>query len=372
MHIFHVMASGARGGGADHLLALLPALRAEGARVTAWVGDDGPLAGQLQALGVACSAHPLMGSRADVLLGRQLIGAARAAGAEIVHAHGTRAALLAAFGRTLPGPALPVVYSAHGLAHRVGRHPLVRGLRLGAEWLACLNACAVVSVAAGDLALLQRLPGVNLRPGFHVPNVVRYVPNQLPSHEAAPKHRMRRALRLPVAVPLVGTVSRLVPQKNVLALADAVMRLPGVHLVVVGDGPQRDALAHHPLAAAGRLHALGARDDVPQILRALDVFALSSRWEGEPIALLEAIAAGLPWVATRTHGAAEIFAATGTGTLVPQQDGPALAQALSTLLAHPAQGHARAAAGHAVLRERTPARLAQRLMAIYRVVMPCS
>jgi glycosyltransferase involved in cell wall biosynthesis len=368
MHIFMAMASGARGGGANHLLALLPALARQGIDISAWVGDDGPLAEQLTKRGIRAQARPLMARRGDVLWGRRLVAAAVASGADLLHLHGTRAGVLGTLGAAVSRRPPPRIYSAHGLAHRAGGHALGRGLRLGGECLACLGAAAVLSVSSADLNVLQGLPGMGGRLSLHVPNVVCCAP---PANGDGAAHRRRARARfgLPADGALVGTVSRLVPQKNVAALADAVLHLADSHLAVVGEGPQRGLLEAHPLARRGRLHLLGAQDDVPAFLPALDVFALSSRWEGEPIALLEAMAFGLPWVATRTLGAEEIHRASGSGIIVNQRQPKAFAQALQYFLSHPEAARQQGQAGQRAMARRTPSALAQTMAQIYAQVL---
>lgn len=373
MHVFVAMASGARGGGANHLLALLPALAKLGVRSTAWVGDDGPLCEQLRACGIDAHAKAMMGRRGDARLAFALMAAAKASGAALVHSHGTRAGVLCALGAALSRRPLPRVYSAHGLAHRAGRHPLSRGLRLGGEWLACARARALVSVSRADLEVLRALPGCGEMPAVHVPNGVIGSSSLAAARSDKDAKKAKRLARsrfnLPEHVPLVGTVSRLVAQKNVFALAEGVAQLRHTHLAVVGEGPDRAALCRHPLALAGRLHLLGPRDDVPAFLPALDVFALTSRWEGEPIALLEAMAHGLPWVATRTLGTEEIRGAAQVGTLVAQGDTAALACALQRLLADADRARREGEAGRHAVAARTPAQLARHMVAVYRDVL---
>jgi glycosyltransferase involved in cell wall biosynthesis len=108
---------------------------------------------------------------------------------------------------------------------------------------------------------------------------------------------------------------------------------PGARLLFVGDGPLAPALqaiaAQHP---AGRyVSFLGVRHDVPHVLTAFDVFALSSRTEGLPLALLEAMAAGLPIVATAVGGVPDVVRDGFSARLVPSADEAALRAALEQL-----------------------------------------
>jgi glycosyltransferase involved in cell wall biosynthesis len=127
---------------------------------------------------------------------------------------------------------------------------------------------------------------------------------------ARPSARSRDVVRAelslsPEAV-VVGCIARLAPQKRVDRLVGALALLPDyVHAVVAGEGPERDALAAlaASLGVAHRLHLLGYRDDVGDLLGAFDVFAITSDFEGLANAMLEAMVAGLPVVSTPVDGA---------------------------------------------------------------------
>ncbi len=124
---------------------------------------------------------------------------------------------------------------------------------------------------------------------------------------------------------LVVSVARLMPQKNPELLARALPE--GFRLLLAGDGPLRDALTGHE-----GVHLLGVRTDLPELLSAADVFALASNWEGHPIAAMEALAAGLPTVATAVGGVPEIIG--DAGVLVPPNDAKALHDGIVAAYAH--------------------------------------
>lgn len=377
--VLHVMASAARGGGAAHLLDVLPALRAAGWRCEAAVGRDGPLGAELAALGVPVRHVDLMGFRLAPLRALRLARLTAALAPDVVHLHGTRAAFLhAAGGAARPaatsrrGPGRPsIVYTAHGLAYRKEAGRVERRLSRLAERVACRGADAVVSVSRVDLADLVRRGFVDAERGFHVANAVRVTAAGEGSRAAA-----RRRLGLPAEGLVVGTVSRLVPQKAVGDLVEAVARIApdfgpdgSLTLAVVGDGPLRAALDRRARAGAGgaRVVLLGARDDVRRILPAFDVFALSSRWEGEPIALLEAMSAGLACVATATEGAREITGGDAScARLAPVGDVAGLGAAIAGLLRDPAARTAMGAAARDRMGKRTPEAQAARLAGVYR------
>lgn len=136
---------------------------------------------------------------------------------------------------------------------------------------------------------------------------------------------------------IVGTVGRLQTVKDQLNLVRAVAIARGqgeagarLRLVIAGDGPQR-AEVEAEIAATGIgdiTWLAGARSDVPEVMRALDIFALPSQAEGISNTILEAMASGLPVVATEVGGNAELVVEGETGALVPAQDPHAMAQAL--------------------------------------------
>jgi len=131
---------------------------------------------------------------------------------------------------------------------------------------------------------------------------------------------------------LIVSVARLDPQKNPLLLIDALPPDPRCHLVMAGDGELRDAVRHR---AGPRVHVLGVRADIPDLLAAADVFALASDYEGLPVSIIEAMGAGLPVVATAVGGVPELVEHNTTGILVQPRDRAALSTALTKLLEQP-------------------------------------
>jgi glycosyltransferase involved in cell wall biosynthesis len=174
-----------------------------------------------------------------------------------------------------------------------------------------------------------------------------YTGRDLTAYADADPAPVREAFAVPADAPLVGTVGRLVERKGGYDLLAAWPRVraahPDAHLLLVGDGVERDGLVARArdLGVADSVHVAGTRDDVPAVLAALDCFAFPSHYEGLPGALLEAMAAGLPIVATDVEGSNELVTDGETGLLVPARDPRALADALVATLADPAAAAAR-------------------------------
>jgi glycosyltransferase involved in cell wall biosynthesis len=134
--------------------------------------------------------------------------------------------------------------------------------------------------------------------------------------------------------PLVLTPARLDAQKGHPTLLEAIAELPEALFLFAGEGPERGALEAQAaeLGVAGRVRFLGRREDVPRLLAACDVFALPSLYEGSSLAVLEAMAAGIPIVSSAIGGTEELIEDGRSGLLVPPGDAPALAAALRRVL----------------------------------------
>jgi glycosyltransferase involved in cell wall biosynthesis len=158
----------------------------------------------------------------------------------------------------------------------------------------------------------------------------------------AERDAVRRAWNVAPDDVVVGTVALLKEQKGIRFLVDAarmvIARNPSVRFVHMGDGPlQRDISRRIAVAGLGeRFQLLDRVPDPVQWLSGLDVFALPSLWEGLPIALLEAMTAGLPSVGTAVSGIEEVVEDGRTGRLVPAADPAALAEAILALASDPA------------------------------------
>lgn len=148
---------------------------------------------------------------------------------------------------------------------------------------------------------------------------------------------LRAEVGVPAAAPLAGIIARLTEQKAHKHLFEAMAHTPGLeslHLLVVGDGALRGDLRARAayLAVDDRVHFLGARRDLGNLLAAIDLFVLPSLWEGLPLSMVLAMGAGLPIVATRVAGVPEVVHDGVTGLLVPPADPRALGAALLRLV----------------------------------------
>ena len=188
-----------------------------------------------------------------------------------------------------------------------------------------------------------------------------------------PRGEVLASLGIPLPARVIGSLGSLVPQKAHLDLVEAFARLarqdPGLHLLIVGDGPLRSRLEasarRHGLE--DRVHLPGFRSDLGRLVPHMDVMAFPSLFEGMPNAVLDALAAGVPVVATPAGGTGEVIGDQVGGVLVPFHSPRRLAEAVAGLLADPDRGRRLAAAGRArVLERHVPAVMAARTEEAYR------
>jgi len=168
---------------------------------------------------------------------------------------------------------------------------------------------------------------------------------------------LRASAGVPADAPLAGIIARLTEQKAHRYLFDAMASTAGLaplHLLVVGDGDLRDDLRARVerLGLSARVHFLGARRDLGNLLAAIDLFVMPSLWEGLPLSMVLAMGAGLPVVATRVAGIPEVVQDGVTGVLVPPADVTGLGSAMAKLVSDPALRQTLGAAAAAFVRPR--------------------
>jgi glycosyltransferase involved in cell wall biosynthesis len=311
------------GGAQTYVASLLPALAGE-YDVTVAAHGDGFLADAARRAGVRYLPLRHMRRRIDPLqdlLGLvELVRLFRRERPAIVHANSSKAGIL---GRIAAVAArVPVrLFTVHGWAFKADTGPAARAY-LWADRLMSPLTTTTICVAESE-----RRAGLQARTCRADRTVVIH-------NGVAVGPHARTATPPPVTLLSVG---RLRAPKDFLTLVRAVARLePGsVRLRIAGDGPDREALVAElaRLGLDGAVELLGTRADVAELLGAADVFVLSSDSEGMPMSVLEAMAAGLPVVATAVGGVPELVREAETGVLVPPRDTEALAAALGALVA---------------------------------------
>ena len=189
--------------------------------------------------------------------------------------------------------------------------------------------------------------------------------------DALVRQEVRSELGLPADARVLGAVNRLSPQKDPLSLVAAcalvLRQRPDARLLLVGDGPLRGGVEDLVTSSgvAGQVVLVGLRDDVPRLLSAMDVFVSASRWEGLPRTVLQAVATGLPVIATSADGVVDVVQDGRTGVLVPVGSVEALAAGAARLLDRPQEGARLARPAAARLPEFDASTMVRQLEALY-------
>jgi glycosyltransferase involved in cell wall biosynthesis len=225
-------------------------------------------------------------------------------------------------------------------------------------------ATRFVAVSESNRSRMIELEGIPAEKVLVLPTA--YIP-----HRETDPTDIRAELGLTPDAHIIGVAASLRVEKALEVMISAtgqlVQTFPDVHLVIAGDGPQREALEAQTASAGltGHVHFLGERRDVTSILNTVNVGALSSDWEGMPLFVLECMATGTPVVATNVGGLPEMVENDRTGLLVPPRDPAALAQAIGALLADPERGRRLAQAAHERMDDFTIDTVAHRFADLY-------
>jgi glycosyltransferase involved in cell wall biosynthesis len=341
LSIAHLIESDGPGGAETVVVHIATALQEARARNVVFLpaNGEGWLARQLDGSGVAIE-HFHVDRPVSPTCARSLHQAFRRHRIAIAHSHEFSMAVYGGWAAWRHG--IPHVITMHGARYYAGR--LRRRLALAAAVALSARTIAVSRSLAEDLGNDLRLARERI---LTIPNGVRHVQPE--------RVTLRDELRLGPCERLLVSVGNLYPVKGHLKLVDALALLadahPTLHLAIVGRGELHDALVsrareHH---LGSRVHLLGFRSDVAAILAAADMFVLPSLSEGLPLALLEAMFAGCPIVATDVGEVRVALAQGSAGVVVEPGNSRVLAEAIDGLLRDPDEARTlgRRAAAHA-------------------------
>lgn len=255
----------------------------------------------------------------------------------IVHTHSSKAGILGRWAAKLAGVPI-IIHTIHGWGHTPQQHALVQKFYIWLEKLTLPISTRLIVVSPRDIEKgITASIGTSdnytvIRSGIELDRF---------GHSQRAATEIRFELGIPLNVPVIGTVTRLSPQKAPLDFIRAAsyinQKIPNCYFVIVGDGPLRPEVEQlaTKLNIANRLILTGLRRDVPELMSIFDVFALSSLWEGLPRVLPQAMATGLPIVATAIDGNTEAVVDGENGFLTPPAKPKALAKSLIKLLNNP-------------------------------------
>jgi glycosyltransferase involved in cell wall biosynthesis len=252
---------------------------------------------------------------------------------DIVHTHSSKAGVLGRLAARLERVPV-IVHTVHGWSFHEHMRPATRAAYVRLErWTAkWTDRIITVSTLDRDKGLASRVGNPSQYRIIHELNdLSRY------SESEQDRSSARAALGLPRNAFVVGTVGRLSEQKDphtwVRAAGQVALQTPDARFVMVGDGDLRGATERlgAELGLGDRLVLTGLRDDVPEILPAFDVLLLTSRWEGLPLVIPQAMASGVPIVATAVDGNREVLRDGENGLLVTPTGPEPLAEAVLKL-----------------------------------------
>ena len=364
------------GGPSVHVILLSAGLRPLGYETRLIVGQESPREGNMRTLaarkdvvcetmgGLGREIAPLQDVRALVGLTRLL----RAWRPQIVHTHTAKAGLLGRLAARAAGVPT-VVHTFHGHVLHGYFSPAKTAVYRRIETQLAHLAHALVAVSE---TVKRDLVAYGVAPAERI----RVIPLGLELHHLAaelPRGVLRAQAGIPADAPLVGMVGRLVPIKDVPTFLQAARlvreALPAARFALVGDGEERAALEQqaHALGLDGAVTFFGWRDELAPVYGDLDVVVNASRNEGTPVALIEAMAAGRPVVATRVGGTPDLVGEDERGRLVPPGEPAALARAVVETITGSEAARRRAQVGREhVLRRHSSDRLVRDVDALYR------
>ncbi|WP_067453335.1 glycosyltransferase [Actinomadura macra] len=253
---------------------------------------------------------------------------------DVVHTHSAKGGVIGRVAAARAG--VPrIVHTWHGFPFHEFQSWARRRAYIRLERVAAKHTDAFLAIGSETVTTALRL-------GLATPERIRlsWPAVDVDAYATAPGSRAhaRRRLDLPLGVKVVGSIGRLTFQKGPEIFVKALARLPDdVFGLWVGGGTMAGELERltAKLGVGERMRWLGHRDDVAAVLPAFDLMAMSSRWEGLPCVLVEAIGAGIPLVATAVPSNQDLVLAGETGLLVPPGDPERLAGAISALLDDP-------------------------------------
>jgi glycosyltransferase involved in cell wall biosynthesis len=324
--VAHYTDAQAFGGAERALLTLCAGLEAASWRQLLVHRPEAPhqLIHEATALGVEPRVSARTPGGRDLAGLRALTRLLRQEGAAVLHAHlpwplrCTRGLVAAMLAGTPAIIATQQLYATLPLPQRLRQRALSQGVH---------RYVAVSQAMADEMARDHVVPARKLRV---VHNSV-----EAQAFNRAPDPALRTMLTGAQDRAVVLTLARLVWRKGLGTLLDAAALVPDAVFAIAGEGDERSMLETRirQLGLEGRVRILGQRDDIPALLASCDLFVLPSLFEGLPLSVLEAMAAGKPVIATAVPGTREAVSEGETGLLFPPGDAPALARAVTSILA---------------------------------------
>lgn len=329
IRVLETIRQGKVGGGESHLLSLIQNLDKTVYEPVVLSFTEGPMVDAIQQLGIPVYVIPTekpfnltVWQKIKQLLIKERI--------DVIHVHGTRAytnVLWAA-----KATHVPIIYTVHGWSFHDDLPKLTKKLRVATEKWLVNQADTIISVSPSDQATgkqyFGRLDSTVINNGVDLERF----------NEANAFKNIRSEYGISNDVILLGFILRITKQKDPICMIEAFNRVlqeePNVRLLMVGEGDLKEAAVRKvkELQIESYVYFDNFRQDVPDLLHAIDIYCLPSLWEGLPIGLLEAMAMGKAVVATQVNGTKEVIEHGENGILINPEDPEALAKAITMLI----------------------------------------
>lgn len=367
--VLHVIGGGEIGGAEIHILHLLKNMDRQGFDVRLCCLFPRPFAQAAEEAGIPVDVIN-MKNKFNFLAVAQMIKIIKEHRIDIVHTHGVRANMVGRLGAKLAG-AKHIVTTIHSVLEQDYPAPLARFANKLMERLT--EGYVERFVTVSDL-LQKDLLTKGIRPEKILTIYNGINPEDFQPDRVATDVRGR--FRIPVEVPVVGIIARLHPVKGhgvfLQAAKEVLAVLPQACFLIVGSGFHRPWIEAEVerLGLGKNVVFTGFMDDIPGVLAALDVLVISSLSEGFGLTAVEAMAMGVPVVATQVGGLPEIITHKENGLLVPAGDAGEMAKKILWLLENPVAGEAMAQKGRATVGEKFTVRgMAEQTQALYAGLM---
>ncbi len=327
LRVLHVNTERTWRGGEQQVLYLLEGLAARGIEQLLVAQEGGILAERAAAAGLPVLPLRMRGE-VDLVAVYKLRSLIAKDGFTVVHAHTSHAHSLGALAAALPGSGKPKVVVARRVDFSIFRRSFLGLNRV--KYLHGVDRYVTVSHAIKRVLLADGIPEGMVSVVHSGIDVARI--------DAAPSRRdeIRRELDVPEGDFLVANVAHMADHKGQVYLVEAaplvLARVPKTTFAIVGDGELRGTLEARARELGVPVRFPGFREDVPSIMKALDVFVMPSHMEGLGTSVLDAMAAGAPVVGTEAGGMTEMLEHGKNGLVCPVRDSKALAAAIVELL----------------------------------------
>ena len=333
IRVLETIRQGKVGGGESHLISLIENLDRLQFDPIVLSFSDGPMIDRLHALGVENYVIPTE-KAFDFAVFKKVRSLLEENAIDVIHAHGTRAFTNVIWAARVLR--IPVVYTVHGWSFHDDQNSIVKLIRVWSERFLVRQAQQTISVSLSDQLTGKKRFGtfdsIIINNGIDLEKFNKNLPTK----------DIRAEYGIEKEALVIGYILRITHQKNpigmVEAFCQALKQFKDMRLLMIGEGDMKAQVLSRvkELGIEKYVHFDNFRQDVPDILKAIDIYCLPSLWEGLPIGLLEAMAMGKAVIATNVNGSREMVVHGENGLLIEPKDTSALADAIVQLHQQPA------------------------------------